>query len=79
MRGSYSIKQVLPALLPSFSYDKLNIGKGDDASQAFEKLQTETDPRVIGDTRRDLLAYCRTDTLAMVALLEVVEEVVNSD
>jgi hypothetical protein len=74
MRGSYSIKQVLPALLPSFSYDKLAIANGENASLAFERLLEETDPAAIEETRRNLLAYCRMDTLAMVALLEVVEK-----
>ncbi len=79
MKGSYSIKQVLPALLPSFRYDRLAIADGESASLAFERLLGEGDPAVIEETRRNLLAYCRMDTLAMVALLEVLEEVVLSD
>ena len=76
VKGSYSIKQVLPALLPSFSYDNMAIANGEDASLAFERLLNETDPAAAAEIRRNLLAYCRMDTLAMVALVEVVEEVV---
>jgi hypothetical protein len=62
MQGSYSIKQVLPALIPELKYDDLTIGKGGDASAAFFNLRDETDAGKIKATREALLEYCGLDT-----------------
>lgn len=70
VRGSYFIKKVLPALVPQLSYKGLNIAQGGDASLAFENLYNETDKTIINQTRKDLLDYCKLDTLAMVRILE---------
>ncbi len=75
MKGSYSIKVVLPALVPGFSYDGLNINKGDLASLAFERLYFETDENVIQKIRKDLLEYCKLDTLAMEEILKVLQDI----
>ncbi len=71
MKGSYSIKKVLPALVPELSYADLNINQGGNASMAFESLYNETDESIIKQTRTDLLEYCKLDTLAMVEILNV--------
>lgn len=71
MKGSYSIKNVLPALVPDLNYDHLEIGNGGDASSAFFNLRDETDITKIEKTREALLAYCGLDTLAMVRVLGV--------
>ena len=70
MKGSYSIKQVLPALVPDMNYDELEIGNGGDASTAFYHLQFETDASLVEQTRKALLRYCAMDTEAMVRVLE---------
>jgi hypothetical protein len=70
MNGSYSIKYVLPALVPELSYDALEIGNGGDASAAFYNLRFENDPSVVEKVRAALLEYCALDTLAMVRILE---------
>jgi len=70
MKGSYSIKAVLPALIPGFSYANLEINNGGDASLAFENLLNETDQKVIDSTRKNLLEYCKLDTLAMVEIIK---------
>lgn len=70
MQGSYSIKYVLPALVPELNYDSLSIGNGSDASAAFYNLKLETDEGKIDEVRKALLEYCGLDTLAMVKLLE---------
>jgi len=70
MQGSYSIKAVLPALVPELSYDDLIINEGGLASIAFESLQTETDLMRIAEIREQLLEYCMLDTLGMVKILE---------
>ena len=74
MKGSYSIKSVLPALAPEFSYADLEIGDGVTASMAFHALYHETDIFKIAATRENLRAYCRMDTLAMVEILKKMEE-----
>lgn len=72
MQGSYSIKYVLPALCPGdpeLDYKGLDeIHKGNEASEAFANLANKT-PEEIERNRRNLLAYCRLDTLAMVKVL----------
>jgi hypothetical protein len=76
MLGKYSIKNVLPALIPEMSYDELEIGNGTDASVAFYNLRFEMDAEKIKATREALLDYCKLDTLAMVKILEKVQMVV---
>ena len=75
MIGSYSIKAVLPSLVPELSYDELKIKEGGLASITFESLQTETDMIIIAETREQLLEYCKLDTLAMVRILEKLENI----
>ena len=69
--GSYSIKKVLPALVPDMTYENLEIGNGDTASAVYANMamgkHTAEEMRVI---RRNLLTYCAQDTLAMVKLHE---------
>ena len=73
MKGSYSIKAVLPAVVPELSYDDLEINEGGLASIAYESLQTETDLMFIAEIKQQLLEYCKLDTLAMVRILEKLE------
>ena len=69
MKGSYSIKKVLPALIPELKYDDLEIKEGGTASSAFESLYYESDLFKIEEIRTNLLNYCKMDTLAMVEIL----------
>ncbi len=75
MNGSYSIKKVLPALIPSLSYDELEIGDGGDALSAYESLTYEPDSKKRLAIRKNLLKYCKLDTFAMVKLLEKLEKI----
>jgi hypothetical protein len=70
MNGSYSIKAVLPALVPGYGYHGLNIADGVTASISFQGLFNITDPDRIESIRQDLLTYCGMDTRAMVKILE---------
>lgn len=74
MRGSYSIKNVLPALVPELSYDSLEIKNGGDASNTFLAMVNGTFDGNINKTRLQLLEYCRMDTYAMVKILEKLSE-----
>ena len=79
MKGSFSIKYVLPALYPNDSkldYSELSlIHKGDEASNAFLSLKDKT-PEEQGEIREALLAYCKLDTYAMVKIWEKFNEVI---
>jgi CRISPR/Cas system-associated exonuclease Cas4 (RecB family) len=70
-KGSFSIKNVLPALVPDLSYKGLAVGDGDTAIARFARMaRGEITGEAIKDTREALLAYCKLDTLAMVRLHE---------
>jgi Domain of unknown function(DUF2779) len=73
MKGSYSIKSVLPALVPELSYEGMEIADGGMASAAFEGLYYEQDVFRIKEIRENLLKYCGMDTLAMVKILNVLQ------
>ena len=69
--GSYSLKKVLPALIPEMTYDGMEVADGSEAGIAFEKLtHGNLAENERSRLRKALLAYCRQDTLAMVRLLE---------
>jgi hypothetical protein len=75
MNGSYSIKSVLPALVPEMSYYELEIGDGEAAMAAFESLTVMTDKTEREKIRKALLEYCKLDTQAMVKILEKLQAV----
>jgi hypothetical protein len=75
MRGSYSIKKVLPALVPELSYDNLTIKEGGTASNTFATMITGSFVGDIEKTRKDLLIYCGLDTFAMVKILEKLQNI----
>ncbi len=68
--GSTSIKSTLPALVPDMSYDKLEIADGNSAMAAFAYLAfgRYKDLEEVDSIKRNLLNYCKQDTLAMVKL-----------
>ena len=72
--GSFSLKYVLPALVPDMSYAGMGVADGTDAGLAWESLtrggldQAERD-RI----KKALLDYCGQDTLAMIRLLETLQ------
>ena len=70
MKGSYSIKSVLPALVPELSYNDLDIKEGGTASNTFLSMVNGTFKGNVEETRRQLLEYCELDTFAMVRILE---------
>ena len=70
MKGSWSIKAVLPTVAPDLNYDDLDeIHDGLAAQQAYLEA---INPGTNGSRRQDLLRhldeYCKLDTLAMVRL-----------
>ena len=69
-QGSWSIKAVLPALCPDLRYDNLDgVQDGGAAQQAYlEAIAPATSAARKAELERQLLAYCRLDTWAMVRL-----------
>ena len=77
MKGSYSIKYVLPSLVPEFenAYKELDlIHNGGEAMEAFANLSKIEDVELKQRYRDSLLEYCKLDTLAMVKVLEKLKE-----
>ena len=74
--GSFSIKKVLPALVPELSYAGLAVGDGSMAITRFAQMARGEirDAEAVRKTRGALLEYCRLDTLAMVRLHAVLAE-----
>ncbi len=75
MRGSWSMKNVLPAIAPDLDYSRLGgVRGGGAASTAFMEMIAGTTPTVRWRSlRRDLLEYCERDTWAMVRLVRTLE------
>ena len=69
--GRSSIKVVLPVMAPGLGYDDLEIADGSTASIRFGELfELKIAGEEAAQVRRDLLDYCRRDTLAMVKLVD---------
>jgi hypothetical protein len=67
--GSWSIKSVLPALIPNLGYADLDIKDGTLASLSFgQMISPETSEEEKAQIRESLLAYCKRDTEAMVEI-----------
>ena len=79
MKGSFSIKYVLPALVKELDYENMEIANGVSASLGFENLQNETDMFRINEIRNQLLEYCKLDTYAMVKIHEKLLEIINHE
>ena len=74
--GSYSLKSVLPALVPQMSYAGMEVADGQAAGLAWESLIgsscSEAERQRIS---KALLDYCGQDTLGMVGLVEKLQRV----
>ena len=69
--GSYSIKNVLPVMVPELSYTHLEINNGSDAVAQFAMMargQYNRDEEK--QVKRHLMEYCKLDTMAMVKVYE---------
>lgn len=69
--GSFSLKDVVPALLPEMNYENLAIQEGQQAGLDYLRM---IDPATSTEERERikaaLLAYCGQDTLTMVKIRE---------
>ncbi len=79
--GSFSLKSVLPALVPGLNHASLEVSKGQTASALLYRLLFLGEPRASARRaalRKSLLKYCALDTLALVRLKERLEELADS-
>lgn len=62
-KGSWSIKNVLPMMVPELSYSEMETGKGDQAMMEWWRLIND---ELLMDeaekTKTALLEYCKLDT-----------------
>jgi hypothetical protein len=68
--GSWSIKKVLPAIVPELGYQKLEgVQDGGMAMEAYlEAIQPGTSATRREEIRAQLLEYCKLDTYAMIGI-----------
>jgi hypothetical protein len=72
LHGSFSIKAVLPTVVPELRYDALDgVHDGGDAQAAFvEAIAPSTSSDLRSQIEGQLRRYCSLDTLAMLRLLQ---------
>ena len=83
MNGSFSIKQVLPALQPDdpeLDYKNLSgsVHNGGEAMTIYPQI-AQMLPDEADAARRSLLEYCKLDTLAMVKIWEKLREMAGEN
>jgi hypothetical protein len=77
--GSFSLKAVLPALVPDMSYDNLHVAEGSQAGIVWSRMiNPEASAAEKIRLKQDLLDYCGQDTLALARILEVLIKHVNT-
>jgi hypothetical protein len=77
MKGSISLKYVLPALVPELSHTDLTIQNGNHAMAVYASLQNCTDIFELAEGKTALEEYIKLDTLAMVKIFEVLEAAIS--
>ena len=77
--GSFSIKSVLPALIPGMGYTDLDIASGDLAALKLEKMMLGEIEGNTDELRSALLKYCEMDTLAMVELYRKLQSLAGKE
>jgi predicted RecB family nuclease len=75
-KGSFSIKRVLPVMVPGYDYSDLAIGEGETASSTFvDIVEGRIDEDQLDNVQFDLLEYCKRDTEAMVRIWQRLESI----
>ena len=69
--GSFSLKAVLPALVPEMTYEGMEVPNGQAAGLAWQAMIAGNSSEAERQAKRKaLLDYCGQDTLALVRLVE---------
>ena len=75
MKGSASLKSVLPAFIPHMRYDDLDIQDGNMATVAYMKcIKGEVSDEEKNNIYQNLKTYCAMDTMAEALLINVLYE-----
>ncbi len=74
--GKTSIKKVLPVLVPTLSYDNLNVKRGDEAQTIWDEIITTQDLDNKQKMIKDLKDYCQLDTQAMVQIYQKLNKII---
>ena len=78
--GSFSLKSVLPVLVPELSYNALEVSEGGIAALELGRLLLRGDTLAEAEKsrlREALLRYCELDTWGTVRLLERLHELAD--
>jgi len=78
--GSASIKKVLPVLVPEFErhYESMAISDGEEAMLVWERILSGSVPsEQVPQLRREMLSYCKLDTLAMVEIWKALKRIIS--
>jgi len=71
MKGSWSIKSILPTIAPELDYANLEVSDGAMAQEAYkEAINNKTTPERKEKVREAMLKYCEQDTIAMVKIVK---------
>jgi hypothetical protein len=71
MKGSWSIKEVLPTIAPELDYANLEVSDGAMAQEAYkEAINSKNTPQRKEEVRQAMLKYCEQDTIAMVKIVQ---------
>jgi hypothetical protein len=75
MKGSWSIKKVLPTVAPELNYENLEGIKNGRQAQAgyFEATASGISKERKNEIKKQLLEYCKMDTLSLVKCMEFFE------
>ncbi len=77
--GSFSLKAILPALVPGAGYKDLAVSNGNAAALAFETLRTLPSGPEKEHVRAGMLDYCARDTWGMLEIYRTLEARVGPD
>ncbi|MDD2715428.1 MAG: DUF2779 domain-containing protein [Candidatus Wallbacteria bacterium] len=77
MMGGLSLKSILPALVDDLSYSGLKIADGMAAADAYQRMR-RAGPEELSQIRRDLLDYCKIDSLALLRIWEKLKKIADS-
>ncbi|RPI76746.1 MAG: DUF2779 domain-containing protein [Desulfobacteraceae bacterium] len=74
--GSYSLKVVLPVLIPKLTYEGMAVSDGNMAGRAFLSMPDIDNPKEKQKIRKALLKYCELDTFGTVEIMEKMKELI---
>ena len=70
--GSFSLKATVPALVPKYSYEGMDVSHGDEAGSTWDQMiHGDHDAKERRRMKAALLCYCRQDTVAMAKVLRL--------